>query len=82
MLSYMVSCCKMWYVSDAVCMFICTFSLRCFFLSFPFACHSHLSLLIGLHHLMPPSLCLTFLASHILSLLACMLLPFMYCSVH
>ncbi|KAF9066524.1 hypothetical protein BDP27DRAFT_1330438, partial [Rhodocollybia butyracea] len=95
MLSYMVSCCQTWYISDTVCMFICAFSLRCFFV---FHCISHrspstvlsvyLSLsfvpahYITLHHSMPPSLCLTFFASHILFLLACMLLPFMYRSVH
>ncbi|KAF9050936.1 hypothetical protein BDP27DRAFT_1345538 [Rhodocollybia butyracea] len=38
MLSYMVSCCQMWYISDAVCMFIYAFSLRSVFV---FRCISH-----------------------------------------
>ncbi|KAF9066266.1 hypothetical protein BDP27DRAFT_1330905 [Rhodocollybia butyracea] len=44
MISYMVSCCQMWYVSDAVCAwFLCSSALFLLSVFFVFHCISHRS---------------------------------------
>ncbi|KAF9064465.1 hypothetical protein BDP27DRAFT_1333572 [Rhodocollybia butyracea] len=76
MLSYMVSCCQTWYVSDIVCMFICAFSLRCFFV---FHCISHRSP----STVLSVYLSLSFVPAHYITPLdASISLPHLLCFTH